>query len=190
MHAAESASTQFDMQPELRGPRLILRPLAAGDQEALWEVARDPLVWELHPDKTRSDRNGFERFFQGSLESCGALAVIDSASGRVIGSSRFYDWDEALREVAIGYTFLACDFWGGPANREMKRLMIRHSAQWADGIWFHVATTNLRSRRAMEKLGAQGRYVEKRPLNGALIDFVYYRIDPAAWRDPDGPVHG
>lgn len=182
MHAAGPAITQFDMQPELRGPTLRLRPLAPADQEPLWDVARDPLVWEQHPDKTRAERAGFLRFFQGSLDSRGALAVLELSSGSVIGSSRFYDWDAARREVAIGYTFLARQSWGGAVNREMKRLLIRHAAQWADGIWFHVATTNLRSRRAMEKLGAQACFVDKRPLNGALIDFVYYRIDAAAWR--------
>jgi len=61
----------------------------------------------------------------------------------------------------------------------MKQLMIRHASRWADGIWFHVATTNLRSRRAMEKLGARAMFEGKRPLNGALVDFLYYRIDGA-----------
>lgn len=177
MQSAVPATTLFDMQPQLRGPTLWLRPLQQSDQEALWEVAGDPLVWELHPDKTRSERAGFLRFFQNSLESGGALAVLDAASGKIIGSSRFYDWDPARQEVAIGSTFLSRQFWGGGTNREMKELMLGHAMRWAHHVWFHVATTNLRSRRAMEKLGAQAVFEGQRPLNGELIDFVYYRID-------------
>ena len=177
MQPAQSAATPFDMQPQLRGPTLWLRPLQASDQDALWEVARDPLVWDQHPDKTRSQREGFLRFFQNSLESGGALGVIHAASGRIIGSSRFYDWDPVRREAAIGYTFLSRQFWGGPTNREMKELMLAHVMRWADRVWFHVAATNQRSRRAMEKLGARAAFEGKRPVNGELIDFVYYRID-------------
>jgi RimJ/RimL family protein N-acetyltransferase len=179
MHVAEPAAMDFEAQPVLRGPTLCLRPLESDDQEPLWQAARDPLIWEQHPDKTRSDRAGFLRFFQDSLQSRGALAVVDLASDRLIGTSRFYDWDAARREIAIGYTFLVRQHWGGPANAEMKQLMIQHAARWAHGIWFHVATTNLRSRRAMEKLGARAMCEGKRPLNGALVDFVYYRIDGA-----------
>lgn len=169
-----------DLQPTLRGGTLWLRPLVAEDLESLWAVSRDRLLWALHPDQTRHTRGGFERFFAAALDQ-GALAVVDNASGRIIGSTRYYDWEPEKREVAIGYTFLAREFWGGVANREMKRLLIGHAAPFADVIWFHVGAQNLRSRRAMEKVGAVAAYEGKRPQNGELIDFVYYRIEPARW---------
>jgi RimJ/RimL family protein N-acetyltransferase len=172
---------EFDLQPVLQGERLLLRPLRADDREELWQVARDPAIWALHPDKTRCEPAGYERFFAAALDSGGALAVIDAASSRIIGSARYYDWDPAAREVAIGYTFIAREFWGGPTNRELKRLMIRHAARWADRIWFHVGKQNLRSRRAMEKIGAQAIFEGLRPQNGEMIDFVYYRVDAAAF---------
>lgn len=170
----------FDLAPELRGDLLMLRPLRADDFDALWEAARDPAIWALHPDKTRCEPAGFRRFFEGAIEGH-ALAVIEQRSGKVIGSARFYDWDPAAREVAIGYTFLTREFWGGPANREMKRLMIRHASQWAERIWFHVGAQNLRSRAAMEKIGARAIFEAKRPQNDEMIDFIYYRIDAAEW---------
>jgi len=89
MHVAEPAASDFEAQPVLRGPALCLRPLVPDDQEPLWQAARDPLIWEQHPDKTRYDREGFLRFFQNSLQSRGALAVVDLASDRIIGTSRF-----------------------------------------------------------------------------------------------------
>jgi RimJ/RimL family protein N-acetyltransferase len=171
----------FDPQPVLRGPSLLLRPLTEADREPLWQVARDPLIWEQHPDKTRSTPEGFARFFLSSLESRSALVVIDHRSGRMIGSSRYYDWEPQKRELAIGYTFLARDYWGGPANSEMKRLMIGHAAKWAGRIWFHVGSGNLRSRRAMEKLGARVMFEGQRPLNGAPVDFHYYALETAGF---------
>jgi N-acetyltransferase len=107
--------------------------------------------------------------------------VVDKRSGEVIGSSRYYDRDPARREVAIGYTFIARAFWGGQANREMKQLLIEHAAPWADRIWFHVGKDNLRSRRAMEKLGASVAFEGLRPQNGEMIEFVYYVLDTRDW---------
>jgi N-acetyltransferase len=160
---------------------VMLRPLQAEDRDALWEVARDPLIWALHPDKTRYEPDGFARFFADSLASRGALVVIDNESGQIVGSSRYYDWDPAAREVAIGYTFLARSVWGGTVNREVKELMIRHAARWADRIWFHVAKGNLRSRRAMEKIGAVAVHEGLRSVNGVEVPFIYYRIDAAGF---------
>ena len=173
-----------DLQPALRGERLLLRPLRADDREPLWQVARDPLLWAMHPDKTRCEPAGYARFFDAALQSGSALAVVDIATQRVIGSSRFYDWDPAAREIAIGYTFIAREFWGGYANREMKQLMVGYAASWADRIWFHVGKQNLRSRRAMEKIGAAAAFEGLRPQNGEMIEFVYYRIESADWRPP------
>jgi RimJ/RimL family protein N-acetyltransferase len=71
--------------------------------------------------------------------------------------------------------------WGGTVNREVKELMIRHAARWADRIWFHVAKGNLRSRRAMEKIGAIAVREGLRPVNGVEVPFIYYRIDAAGF---------
>jgi N-acetyltransferase len=166
----------FDLQPHLHGPTLSLRPMVEADLEPVWQVSSDPLVWALHPDPSRAQRHGFERFFSSGLASGGALVVTDNATGEIIGSSRFYEWDPRLREVAIGYTFLARKYWGGKANREMKRLMLDHAFKWADKVWFHVASSNLRSRRAMEKIGGHLAREAQRPFDGRMIDYVYYSI--------------
>lgn len=164
----------FDLQPHLHGPTLSLRPLAAADLEPLWQVSSDPLIWALHPDPSRAERSGFERFFASGLNSGGSLVVTDNATGGLIGSSRYYEWDPKLREVAIGYTFLSRRYWGGQANREMKQLMLDHAFKWADRVWFHVASSNLRSRRAMEKIGGRLAHEGQRPMNGLMIDYAYY----------------
>lgn len=142
----------FNFQPVLEGPTIMLRPLNADDFEGLYLAASDPLVWELHPEPTRYQRDVFAKsFFAGALSSGSAFVVIDKASGQIIGSSRYYDWYAEKAEVAVGFTFLARSHWGGTTNREMKRLMLTHAFQWAKLVWFHIGTDNWRSRRAAEK---------------------------------------
>jgi RimJ/RimL family protein N-acetyltransferase len=95
----------------------------------------------------------FKDFFREALESRGAFAVIDRESGRMIGSSRYYGYDAARREIEIGWTFLARAFWGGIYNREMKTLMLRHAFRFVDRVIFLVGPQNFRSQRAMKKIG-------------------------------------
>src|SRR5690349_6593290 len=116
----------FELQPTLKGERIELRPLRPEDFDALYAVASDPLIWEQHPSSDRYKKDVFQAFFREALNSGGALLVLDAQTGAVIGSSRFHGYDEAKSQVEIGWTFLARSQWGGVANGEMKRLMLRH----------------------------------------------------------------
>lgn len=144
----------FDRQPVLRSDLLELRPLQADDFEALFQVAADPLIWEQHPERNRYQEATFRAFFQEALDSGGALVAQDRSSGRVIGSSRYHGYDAAHRVVEIGWSFLARACWGGRYNGEMKRLMVGHAFKWVDRVIFIIGPDNLRSQRAVEKIGA------------------------------------
>jgi RimJ/RimL family protein N-acetyltransferase len=169
----------FDLQPVLRGELLELRPLRAEDFSALYAAASDPLVWEQHPNRDRHEEEVFKKFFRGALDSGGAFAAVDNADGRVIGSSRYHGYDEARSAIEIGWTFLARTHWGGRYNGEMKRLMLGHAFKFVDNVVFLVGPDNLRSRRAVEKIG--GVLAGTRP-NGEGRDSVVYRITAAAFR--------
>jgi RimJ/RimL family protein N-acetyltransferase len=146
----------MDRQPVLEGERLLLRPLVADDWDALYAAASDPLVWELHPANDRWQEPVFRAYFADALAQGGALAVIDKASGAMIGSSRMQAYDPADDgSVEIGWTFLARSYWGGGTNREMKRLMLAHALKYVERVDFRVGENNLRSRGAMEKIGGR-----------------------------------
>jgi N-acetyltransferase len=144
----------MDRQPVLSGALVEMRPLTEADFDALYAAASNPLVWEQHPCKDRTEEPVFREWFDKALSSGGALAVIDRSDGRIIGSSRFDHYDEGRGEVEIGWTFLARSHWGGAYNGEMKRLMIEHASQFVQHVMFTVHEQNWRSRRAVEKLGA------------------------------------
>jgi len=144
----------FDLQPTLRGQLVELRPLQDADFDDLFAVAADPLIWEQHPARDRYRQEQFRILFRESLESGGALIAIDCKDDRVIGSSRYNGYDEDGSEVEIGWTFLARSHWGGRYNGEMKRLMLRHAFRFVDRVVFLVGPRNVRSQRAVEKIGA------------------------------------
>jgi len=143
----------FDLQPNLEGELLRLRPLRPEDFHELYAVASDPLIWEQHPNSDRYKEDVFKGFFREALESGGALIAIDSKDGQVIGSSRFHGYDSEKSEIEIGWTFLARSRWGGIYNREMKQLMLRHAFGFVNSVIFLVGPQNVRSQRAMEKIG-------------------------------------
>lgn len=143
-----------NLQPVLEGELLRLRPLRPDDFNDLYDVASDPLIWEQHPDRERYMEPVFRVFFREALESGGALIAIDSKGGKVIGSSRFQGYDAEKGEIEIGWTFLARSCWGGVYNREMKRLMLRHALGFVKAVIFLVGPQNVRSQRAIEKIGA------------------------------------
>jgi N-acetyltransferase len=141
-------------QPVLKGQLIELRPLRSCDFDELFAVASDPLIWEQHPHNTRYQEDVFRKFFRDALDSGGALVVIDSETGRVIGSSRYAGYDEDKSQVEIGWTFLARSHWGGVYNGEMKRLMLDHAFKFVQNVIFVIGTQNFRSQKAVEKLGA------------------------------------
>lgn len=176
--------TRFNPQPTLADARVRLRPLRPDDFDALYAVASDPLVWEQHPNPTRYQRPVFQTFFDGALESGGAFLIEDVQTGQPIGSSRFYDYDEAQKSVLIGYSFLARSHWGGPTNRAVKTLLLDYAfAHGIEEVFFHVGAGNRRSQRAMEKLGARKVQEIEVAYHGERETRNYvYRIGRTEWR--------
>lgn len=145
----------MNVQATLENENVKLVPLNPNDFEELFSVASDPKIWEQHPNKDRYQREVFEKFFQGAIESKGAFKIMDKSSNEVAGSTRFYDYNPAENSIFIGYTFYATKFWGSKLNPQVKKLMLDYIFQFVDKVNFHVGKDNIRSQKAMEKLGAK-----------------------------------
>ena len=165
----------LDRQPTLTGPAVGVRPLTPGDADALFSVAADPELWAQHPDRNRWQRPVFDTFFSDAIASGGALAIVDNATGIVIGTTRLHFTPDNF--VEIGWTFLARAHWGGPTNRAVKTLLLDYIFAVEDTVMFRVGADNARSRRAVEKLGAEfDRHFESPRGPG-----VQYRLSAQAW---------
>ena len=158
-------NTNINLRVELENERIRLTPLNETDFERLYQVASDPLIWEQHPSNDRYKREVFQLFFDGAIKSQGAFLVFDKKTNELIGSSRFYDYNKEKSSIAIGYTFLACKYWGGVYNKSLKELMLNYIFQHVDAVLFHIGTTNFRSQKAILKIGAH-------KINE--VDFDYY----------------
>jgi RimJ/RimL family protein N-acetyltransferase len=180
-----------DWQPRLTGRLLALRPVEASDFDALYAQGRDPEVWAIHPARDRWRPEVFRAYFEGGLAAKTALAAVDLASGEVIGWSRYSDKNMGPDEIEIGWTFLGRPYWGGAYNGEMKRLMLGHAFRFVERVLLSIGETNLRSRRAAEKIGA--RLLADRPAPppaGHDAPHVYYAIEKADFLAVHGPLDG
>ena len=173
---------KLEKQPVLQDELIIIKPLKENDFEQLFKVASDPEIWIQHPNKDRYKKEVFLNFFEGAIESKGAFIVTDKESGEVIGSSRYYDLPEIKEGIAIGYTFLAKRFWGTTYNRALKILMLDHAFKFIETVYFHIGKVNIRSQKAIEKLGAEkigqkemNYYGEHKSQN------LVYKMDKSKW---------
>jgi N-acetyltransferase len=149
----EKIGMSFDLQPNLKGKLIELRPIRPEDWSELFAVASDPQIWEQHPENDRYKEEVFRVFFKEALESGGAFVVINKENQQIIGSTRFHGYDPQKSEIEIGWTFLARKYWGGRYNREMKQLMLAHAFNFVENVVFFVGENNVRSQRATEKIG-------------------------------------
>lgn len=151
----------MNLQPVLKSDRLELRPMSESDFNDLYQAASDPLIWEMHPQPDRYKPDVFRKFFDDAIASKGALVVIDRTTSQIIGTSRFYDFRPENSSVIIGYTFLSRPYWGGSYNLDLKKLMINYALKSVKTAYFQVGIGNLRSQKAMEKIGAINTGIEE-----------------------------
>jgi RimJ/RimL family protein N-acetyltransferase len=166
----------FDLQPNLNGKLIDLRPLTPGDWDDLFAAASDPLIWEQHPASDRYKEDVFKIFFKEALDCGGAFVVLNKKTHAIIGSTRFYGHDPEKSEIEIGWTFLARRYWGGLYNRELKELMLAHAFTFIETVVFYVGETNIRSQKAMEKLGAIKTGIVQRHHQSGSVSHVKYLI--------------
>ncbi len=171
----------FDPQPELTGAILTLRPLRQDDFEGLRNAASDAQTWAGHPARDRHLPEVFAPYFDSLLASGTCLVVVHRASDRIIGCSRYYTAPDMPGSIAIGFTFLHHDFWGGAVNFELKRLMLGHAFDTFDDVWFHIDPTNIRSQKATAKLGAVFVHDAELQLGPMMALWKCYRLTQDAW---------
>ncbi len=174
---------KFSVQTPLENENYKLVPLQESDFEPLFQIASDPKVWEQHPNKDRYKKEVFNVFFDGAMESKGAFLITDKVTGEILGSTRFYDYNEKDNRISIGYTFYGTQSWGKGINPEIKKMMLDYIFQFVDKVHFHVGKVNIRSQKAMERLGGiKIDEVEIAYYGEASAVNVIYEIKKSDWK--------
>ena len=175
-------SPALNRQPALAHPRLTLRPATPADWPALAAAASDPGIWAGHPAHDRWQEPVFRAFFDDGLASGGMMLAQEPEGGAIIGSSRFDFGRASAGEVEIGWTFLVRSHWGSTSNHVMKALMVGHALEAMGQVIFLIGETNIRSRTAVERIGATltDRQMVAQ-LSSGPVTHLYYAIDRASF---------
>jgi RimJ/RimL family protein N-acetyltransferase len=165
----------INIQPTLENEKVILYPLQENDFNDLFAVAADPKIWEQHPNKNRYKIEVFKVFFDGALQSKGAFKIVEKNSGDVIGSSRFYDYNQEDNTILIGYTFFGLSYWENGFNHTVKTLMLNYIFQFVSKVYFHIGANNVRSQISLGRLGTTKIGEQEVTYFGELpkLNFVY-----------------
>jgi RimJ/RimL family protein N-acetyltransferase len=146
--------------PTLDGERIRLEPMTLGHLAGLEAVAFDDRIWRYMTTwvKTRDDLKGWmESALQAQATGTVLLWVtVLKTENRVIGSTRFMDFDHAHKTTELGSTWLAPEFHGSGLNAEAKLLQLRFAFEelGLNRVALKTHHENLQSQAAMRKIGA------------------------------------
>ena len=181
----------MDLTPvTLKGRWLTLEPIAENHASGVFDAMQDEdvcryLAWP--PPKAIDEtltliRQALEDMSQGHTI---VYAQIWNATGRAVGSTRLIDVRPADRQVEIGSTFLAREYWRTPANTESKYLFLRYCFETLGCVRVALKTDgrNVRSQEAIARLGAVREGTLRRHMNirGYQRDTVYFSILDDEW---------
>jgi len=174
----------------LEGQLIRLEPLSSEHKEGLCKAILDGELWKLfvtlvpHVD----DIDTFIHNAQVSYSSGDGLvfAVIDKATNKVAGSTRFMKANFPNKRVEIGFTFLGESWQKTSVNTEAKLLMLSHAFETMQFNRVELITDylNTKSRNAILRLGAKEEGILRSHMimpNGRVRDSVLYSIVKHEW---------
>jgi RimJ/RimL family protein N-acetyltransferase len=180
------------MTPTLQSQLITLRPLVAADAPALLAAAEDGELWTLPftvvPSAT-TITNYIDKALQGQAEgTVMPFAVVLTATGQIIGSTRFWKIDRENRKLEIGHTWYARTWQKTAANTQCKLLLLRYAFEQMQcvRVQFTTDVLNERSRTAILRLGAvqEGIIRNERIMpDGRKRTSVRYSIVDEEWPD-------
>jgi RimJ/RimL family protein N-acetyltransferase len=170
--------------------REILRPLAK--DERIWEFTKTLLVTETYDQQ-------FDNYFNEALGFSArggqAFVIVATVGDRVIGMTRAYDLDRQVKKITIGHTWYVPEVWGKAHNKECKLLLLTYLFEGLElqRVDFKVAGQNIRSQKAVEKIGGvrEGtlrRYTVRN--DGMPADTVYFSILGEEWPEKKERLSG
>jgi N-acetyltransferase len=174
----------------LIGSKVKLTPLKIEHVDALFEVGRHPELWRLQPRGIDSIEK-MKKYVQTALDeqtqgTSRAFVVEDICSAKIVGSTRFSDFQPQHYRLEIGFTWLTPSFQRSGANTDMKLLMLSYAFDWLqiNRVIFRTEVLNEQSAAALIRLGATPDGVFRQHLftdSGRARDIAYFSILREQW---------
>lgn len=172
---------------QLEGIRVKLIPLELEHTQALYECSRDPEIWANYPISITTIKD-MEQFVRNALANRETreqfpFVVYDKESNKIVGTTRFLRISESNNNLNIGSTWYSSTVWRTRVNTETKYLMLKYAfeALHVNRVEIITTTTNERSQRAIERLGAVREGVLRKKYYN--MDYVIYSIIDEEWDD-------
>jgi RimJ/RimL family protein N-acetyltransferase len=175
------------------GELVMLEPLGAEHEDALFGAGHDHDMWRYlsaFPNAFES-RQRFHCWLCEALAATAAgeeaaWAIVDRASGRAIGSTRYLALRSEHRSLEIGWTWLGRPYWRTGANVETKLLLLTRAFEvlGCERVELKTDARNTRSRQAMEALPAQFEGIHRRHMalpDGSWRDTAWYSVIAPEW---------
>ena len=176
----------------LRGRRIEIRPLEYESLDTLFAVAQDPDIWRNTSVDYSVPENFYPNFnaaLQGRAEGRSyPLLICMAGSSQIIGTTRLLEIVPQDRKLEIGVTWLASQYWGTGANTECKYLLLEYCFEIleANRVQFRAKSENMRSRRALEKIGATFEGIHRQDKiepSGQARNTAFFSILKNEWPD-------
>lgn len=176
----------------LKGRYIYLELLTEAAIPTLRQLAKNDLIWEFTKGiliDGAYDKN-FDEYISLALDKNAmggqeAFVIKQSADNTIIGMTRLYDITPKDRKLAIGYTWYVPAVWGKIHNKECKLLLLQYVFEelGCTRVEFHVAGQNLRSQKAVEKIGGvkEGVLRKHNYRHGQVRDMVMFSIIDDEW---------
>lgn len=179
----------IDANIVLEGNDVRLEALEERHLFALRAECHDPALWEFtFGDSPFGSDASARAWLTAARENPAmhAFAVVDTTTGATIGSTRYLEIDPTHRKVEIGWTFLAPRYWRSRVNAACKLLLMGYAFEECGvvRVQFKAEAKNLRSRRALDGIGATCEGVLRnfriRP-DGEIRDTSFYSVIAHEW---------
>jgi len=172
----------------LEGERIRLEPLSPDHAQGLYNRGRMAADWAFMPRSCFIDMADVRQWVEEALQDPTQMpfTIVERAKGRVVGSTRFLHMRPEHRTVEIGWTWLGQEWQRTGVNTEAKLLLLSHAfdRMGCIRVEFKTDARNLRSQRALERIGAIREGVLRNHMvvqGGYYRDSVYFSVIDKEW---------
>lgn len=184
--------TDFIKPQSLEGSRALLVPLKADHIDELYEYGKDESLWTHYTFREMKTHERFKDFIMASVNAMEqgvnefTFCIMDRKSGRPVGTTSFLDIQPESKSLEIGRTWVAKHLHGTGFNVECKYLLLKYCFEEIGliRVFFKTDSNNIRSQKAMEKIGAKYEGTLRNHMireDGTFRHSAYYSIIKEEW---------
>jgi RimJ/RimL family protein N-acetyltransferase len=185
----QNRETMLIQKQRLEGSHVVLEPMQIAHIQALQEAVLDGEafnLWFANVPKPEDMQNYVEQAIKAMEQGNIAYVVISKKTGKLVGTTRYYNVDHANKRAMIGYTWYADSAKRTAINTEAKLLLLKNifEESKAIAVEFRTHFFNHTSRAAIERLGAkQDGILRNHQImkDGSYRDTVVYSIIASEW---------